>query len=357
MKNQKKLMLFSVAGLLTFQSAFTQEVSQINARIDSLEIVRKADAKTKSNTYLLSEPSHLATKIIFMPQKSHITILDYGNTFYKAIYNDKVGFIWEYYVQNDSTLEAFKKFRSNENKKKQVDNAPTVELPSAFHSDTFSTSDSFLAFTEAKGQPEYSPSNFEFSLFGYDYLISSNGQGRRSGGRSTPYEFNLRFVEDNELFRFYFAPYQNDILLILDMQTGHGSLGSIVRLNGKTLKSKWHRSIAGNIGEGLIEGDSVYLTGFSSIAKCKLKTGQYVWQHSDLYNEKDGSFNSFKLPKIEGGTVIFEEYSVIKKPVSSVVVNKITGQIIQIIKSRTTSLRRARREFAPSLKYARPAET
>lgn len=108
MRNQEKTMPFIVIVLLIFQSAFAQVVSQI-----------KVAAKTKSDTYLLSEPSHLSTKIISIPRNSQIEILEYDNTFYKAIYNDKVGFIWEYYVQNDSTLEAFKSLEVLKARKKQ----------------------------------------------------------------------------------------------------------------------------------------------------------------------------------------------------------------------------------------------
>ena len=154
MTNQKKLILLIISLFVINHTAFTQTIFQINSRIDSLENlkneleqklkiiieeiedlknrkelielnsfdkVKQVQTKTKKKTYLMSEPSSRSTEIISIPENTPIEIIDYDNSFYKAIYKNKIGFIWGFYVEKDSILESYKKYRDNEKKKKRTE--------------------------------------------------------------------------------------------------------------------------------------------------------------------------------------------------------------------------------------------
>jgi len=138
--------VFVLITLLTFKLCIGQTVSKINAQIDSLENIkkdlekkleiikgkiielknkkeiteikkineRKILSKIKNKTYLLSEPSNLSQKIIAIPAQSEVELIGYMNSFFKVIYNKNVGFIWDLYIEKNSTIEAFKKSKAKQ---------------------------------------------------------------------------------------------------------------------------------------------------------------------------------------------------------------------------------------------------
>lgn len=135
------IFLAVLIGAYNFELASCQSASEINAQIDSLENLtkelekqlqtineeifdlknkkelleiqsiegKKVSAIIRSNNHLLAEPSNISKKIIAIPAGSEVELLDYQDTFYKVVYNDKIGFVWELYIQNHELIDTFKK--------------------------------------------------------------------------------------------------------------------------------------------------------------------------------------------------------------------------------------------------------
>jgi len=187
------------------------------------------------------------------------------------------------------------------------------------------------AFIKAEGSDESSvPSSFSFSTSNYRYKISNEGQGRRSRENLATQTFKLRLgTGGNIIERVYYAEFQDDILLICEDTDGEGSAGFITRLNQRTLKAKWWRAIPTfNIGQGLIEGKFAYVTALGFVGKISLNTGAYVWRYGDLY--RDGAFNSFEIPEIEGEVVVFTEKPVNgNQAATSIRIQKLSGRILR----------------------------
>ena len=187
------------------------------------------------------------------------------------------------------------------------------------------------AFIKAEGSDESStPSSFSFSTSKYRYKISNEGRGRRSGGNLATQPFKLRLDQvGNIIEHVYYAEFQDDILLICEDTDGEGGAGFITRLDQRTLKAKWWRAIpAFNIGQGLIEGNFAYVTAIGFVGKISLNTGAYVWQHGNLY--RDGAFNSFEVPEIEGEVVVFTESPVGRnQAAASIRIQKLSGRILR----------------------------
>jgi len=129
--------------------------------------------------------------------------------------------------------------------------------------------------------------------------------------------------------RFYFLEHENDLLLIYELSDERLGWGYLVRLNQKTLKTKWALPINGfNIGPGLVDTASdAYLSAANLFARVNLKTGTYVWQQVDPQKQFPLGFAGFLLPQFEGDRVLFSED---RQKGKTVVVEKSSGKIIAV---------------------------
>lgn len=66
--------------------------------------------------------------------------------------------------------------------------------------------------------------------------------------------------------------------------------------------------------------------------KRDLSSGKYVWKHEDFYRKykKDGAFNIFETPEIEGSNVIYTEKIEGKEP-NLIVFDKTTGKVVRTV--------------------------
>jgi hypothetical protein len=185
-------------------------------------------------------------------------------------------------------------------------------------------------FREARRTSEGVPPAFEFEMSGHTYRIAGHGAGQRIKGDSTR-RFNLRLDGGDHIERVYYAEYRDNLLLLCEVVDGERRAGFIARLEQPSMRARWKRLIpAFNVGEGLLEEEHVYLTGIGFIARLDLRKGEYVWQHGELYEKEDGSFNSFEVPSVEGDAVLFREKPVRESPARTVRVNRKTGKIAGI---------------------------
>lgn len=190
-------------------------------------------------------------------------------------------------------------------------------------------------FSSARTRPEksYDPTQFEFSNENDNYTIFRSGRGLRKRNGETR-SFNVRLSPSSHLTReIYHMGYQGDLLLICEETDELYGGGFIVRLDGRTLKTKWRRYIQGfNVGQGLMDGKYAYVTGIGFVGKVDLNSGRYVWQHRDLYlRDAGGAFNSFELPEVHGETVIFRELPhYIRKKQAVLKVDRANGKILSL---------------------------
>jgi hypothetical protein len=115
----------------------------------------------------------------------------------------------------------------------------------------------------------------------------------------------LKVGSRGRLERLYIAEYQGDLLLAYEMTDGNSGWAYVARLNQKARKFKWITPVARtNLGPGVIENGSVYLTAQNVLAKLDLQTGSFVWQTEV---ESAQTFVEFLLPEIHAEHATFRE--------------------------------------------------
>jgi hypothetical protein len=166
---------------------------------------------------------------------------------------------------------------------------------------------------------------FEFPVAGSKYHIARNGLGNRSEGSSPPQAFNLHLSKGDYIRALYYAEYQGDAILLIEVSNGAYGAGFIVRVGGAVPDIKWKQAIpAINVGRGLVEGDFAYVTAMRFVAKVNLRSGSYAWRHQDL--ERGAAFDAFDAPGLDGSRVWFPARGRGRK--TAVTADKRTGRIL-----------------------------
>ena len=181
---------------------------------------------------------------------------------------------------------------------------------------------------ERIGDPGYR-SFFMFSTNGRGYTVRADGYAESGTGKGRSTNFSLPTGRRGHLVRMYFLEYENDLLLIYELSDERLGWGFLVRLNQKTMKTKWAIPINGyNIGPALLESaNEVYLSAANFLARLDLTTGRYVWQHEDPQKQFALSFNGFRLPVLDGPRVLFAE----ERPQGKTVeVERSSGKIVAV---------------------------
>jgi outer membrane protein assembly factor BamB len=181
---------------------------------------------------------------------------------------------------------------------------------------------------ERIGDPGYR-SFFMFSTNGRGYTIRADGYAESGTGKGRSTNFTLPMGRSGHLVRVYFFEYENDLLLMYELSDQRLGWGYLVRLNEKTLKTKWAIPINGyNIGPALVEAaNEVYLSAANFLARLDLTTGRYVWQQEDPQKQYPLAFNGFRLPVLDGARVLFTE----ERPQGKTVeLERVTGKIVAL---------------------------
>jgi hypothetical protein len=138
--------------------------------------------------------------------------------------------------------------------------------------------------------------NYTVSLYG---LAEANF--KKPHHRNT---LQLKVGRGGRLERLYIAEYQNDLLFAYEVTDGWAY---VARLNQQARKFKWITAFARiNLGPGLIENGSAYLTAQNLLAKVDLQTGNVLWQ-KEVGKGSAPIFVEFLLPEINGDHVTFRE--------------------------------------------------
>ena len=173
------------------------------------------------------------------------------------------------------------------------------------------------AFSPARGSENQGEStSYEFSTNGYRYHISHQGKGRKTSSDETAQSFNLRLDKHYYLTgALYYEEDKGDLLLIGEVSDEDYGSGFIVRIDGRSLKTKWKQIIPGfNVGQGLIDANNAYVTAIGFVGKVSLESGSFLWRHKNLYRRDNSAFNSFETPQVDGDAVVFRESSHYLRP-------------------------------------------
>jgi hypothetical protein len=115
-----------------------------------------------------------------------------------------------------------------------------------------------------------------------------------------------------------------------DMDVATSYIQKITRNN---LKSLYVKMIYGfNLGQPIISQDFAYVNTLGCVGKIDLSTGEYIWQHKDLYDNEKYSFNSFDTVLINRNTTEFISENYKSKKIDKVIIDNETWEILTIDK-------------------------
>lgn len=185
------------------------------------------------------------------------------------------------------------------------------------------------AFSKVESLGDGTRAFFMFGTSGPGYTIRADGFGERSGiGKGRPANFSLRVGRNGHIVRLYFFEHEGDLLLIYEAGDKQLGWGYVVRLDQKTLKTKWAVPVSDfNLAPGFVEDSSVYFSAANLLARIDLRTGAYVWHHEDVQKKYALSFDGFQLPSIMGDRVLFREDGDKGKTVE---IDKVTGKVLSV---------------------------
>lgn len=176
-----------------------------------------------------------------------------------------------------------------------------------------------------------SPAAFLFPFGEKSCRLLPNGHGNCELNNGTPENFNVVIGKDDNIIKAYHFTYKKDLFLIYEFNDNESGAIKIVRLDGKYLILKWVTHIPWfNLGNGLVQNGSLYVTAIGTIGKIDLHSGKYIWLHKNLYRSPD-YFNSFEQPIKKGNLIFFTESKPVfsgRKPLT-LKVNDITGIIVE----------------------------
>ncbi|MDQ2973964.1 MAG: hypothetical protein M3R69_00980 [Acidobacteriota bacterium] len=184
-------------------------------------------------------------------------------------------------------------------------------------------------FTKVESLGDGTRAFYMFSTNGPGYTIRADGFAEQGGaGRHRPANFSLRVGRNGLIVRLYFLEDEGDLLLIYEGSDKRYGWGYVVRMNQKTLKSKWVAPVSDfNLGPGLVENGYLYFSASNLLAKIDLHSGAFVWKQEDVQRKHALSFDGFRMPSITGERVSFQEDGEKGKTVE---IDKATGRILSV---------------------------
>jgi outer membrane protein assembly factor BamB len=124
------------------------------------------------------------------------------------------------------------------------------------------------------------------------YSIRRDGLVRRVGGSDARGQVPLD--HDHRIYALFALVVGNDLVVFYEASNELENVGKVVRLDGRTLETKWVASGPGmNITSPVFCADSICLAGHGSVARIVADTGRVVWAHYDLYR----ALHAFNTPE------------------------------------------------------------
>jgi hypothetical protein len=229
-----------------------------------------------------------------------------------------------------------------------------IVTSSVAQSSNQSGSHSVVTFNEAEvnsavKQGDFRDGLFSFSIGEYYYEVSGAGQLTvylfRDSKKNKLKEFSLDFPDPALVVKIGYYLYEGDLIIsysfLIDALIQRGKdivhdkveQGRMIRIDKRTLETKWV-VISGISDPGVpaIAGRSVYVSDTGVIGEIDLATGAYLWRHDVFSQRKGARFGYFKMPRIEGDYVLFEEdvSSTSPRTPRIIQVKRRTGKIISM---------------------------
>jgi outer membrane protein assembly factor BamB len=130
-----------------------------------------------------------------------------------------------------------------------------------------------------------------------------------------------------------YAPYEEDLILVLTVGNVHSGSSHVVRLDGNDFSLEWSAPLFGfNIGTPVIKNRMLYVSSIGTVGKVDLQTGEYLWLHENLYDQETTDFNSFKMPVFDEEKVIFQGKTLGSCP-KRIEVDDSSGKVIGIFET------------------------
>ncbi len=131
-----------------------------------------------------------------------------------------------------------------------------------------------------------------------------------------------------------YASYENDLIIVFEASNGDYADSKIARLDSETLKPKWVTDFASfNIGKPIIRDNHLYATSIGVIGKINVDTGEYLWKHTDLYDQDTEDFTVFKAPVFNDTKIIFQDINFLTTCPKRIEVNDSDGSILNIVET------------------------
>jgi hypothetical protein len=207
-------------------------------------------------------------------------------------------------------------------------------------------------FVEARAndavlRKDYQKGLFTFLIDNYEYTVNGVGQlAVKPPGGQVMKRVTLDFPGPPLVTSIRYCLYRGDLLInynfLLDalLQEANGSLvkrkveqGRIMRLNKRTLRTKWVVINAPSDPPGvpIVADNSIYSTSVGIIGEIDLATGYYLWRHEDLTQKNGVRLFVFKVPRVTDNYVFFEEADIgLRRPRYTIQVKRRTGEIISM---------------------------
>jgi len=139
--------------------------------------------------------------------------------------------------------------------------------------------------------------------------------------------FQLKMGGRGRLKRLYMAEFQDDLLLAYEVTDGNSGWAYVARLDQKARKFRWITPFTGtNLGPGLIEDNSAYVTAQNLLAKLDLHTGDFIWE-SEVTQKSAPAFSEFLLPEIHDQRALFRENGQRQRVIE---VDKVNGENMKL---------------------------
>ena len=119
---------------------------------------------------------------------------------------------------------------------------------------------------------------------------------------------NLTIGEDYLLIdELWYGEFNNDLVIVYETTNFDYSTSYTSRMDIQDKSTVWLTPIRTfNLGEPMIHSQHLYVTAIGLVAKLDLKTGEYIWKHSGLYNKQTRDFNDFDKPIFDEGRITFK---------------------------------------------------
>lgn len=167
----------------------------------------------------------------------------------------------------------------------------------------------------------------ELHVDGDTFKFHTDGRGLASL-RDGYVAFHIPVPADGLASGYRIAETEYGFVVVVDYSFPDSAAAAVTMLDASSLEVKWLTEIPVFNVLPTIREDHIYISGIGFVAKIDLKTGAFVWRHSELYDRETFAFGHFRDPVFASGMVIFEDASGRQtNPRKLIVVNDQTGEI------------------------------